>query len=460
MQHKSLPRVRNVIVLSLAVAGVTAAALGATARVGPDLPDFGDMDGFAAVPLEPDEQPSSPGIPRPPREIPATQPTETAAPPAGEPDTRDAVTRALDTLKKPLVDRGVTPALNFTLDGGINLRGGQNTGAWRFNHLTEFNLTVATEPLFGWHGGRFFANFQNQNGRSTSQDVGAAEAVLDTEADGRTQLAEIWYEQLLFGDTLSLKLGKIDAMGEFAYGLNNNEFIGAARVNPFNALMPTYPDPAFGGVVMYRPNENLYAGAGVFDGSGQEGRKTGELGPATLFGSPGDLAFVGEAGFGWKDSGGRVGRLAVGGWHHTGTFDQFDGGTQDGATGGYVIFDQVLCREHPDDKDDAQGLGLTLLYGVADAHVMDVRHTAAATLQWTGPIEGRDDDVLGIGVAYLDLVQSAGFARDEWSVELFYRLQLTPWCAIKPDLQYILHPGGNADVDDALAATIRLEIGL
>jgi carbohydrate-selective porin OprB len=40
---------------------------------------------------------------------------------------------------------------------------------------------------------------------------------------------------------------------------------------------------------------------------------------------------------------------------------------------------------------------------------------------------------------------------------LFYRVQVTPWFAIKPDLQYIANPGGKG-LGDAIALTVRLEV--
>ena len=52
----------------------------------------------------------------------------------------------------------------------------------------------------------------------------------------------------------------------------------------------------------------------------------------------------------------------------------------------------------------------------------------------------------------------AGFTDDaELAVELFYKVQLGPWVALKPDLQYIANPGG-AGLDDAWVATLRLEL--
>jgi porin len=46
----------------------------------------------------------------------------------------------------------------------------------------------------------------------------------------------------------------------------------------------------------------------------------------------------------------------------------------------------------------------------------------------------------------------------EVAIELSYRAQITPWLALQPDLQYIVNPGFDGSVDDALAIGVRAEI--
>jgi porin len=204
--------------------------------------------------------------------------------------------------------------------------------------------------------------------------------------------------------------------------------------------------------------EGVYVTAGAFDGAMQEGVPTGSRGPDTLFGPPSDTYLAAEAGLTWTGGdAGRVGRLAVGAWHHTGTFDRLAGGTRDGASGGYVVLDQTLFRENADAEDDAQGLGAFAVLDAADDDVFEVDHHVAAGLAWTGLLDGRDADVVGLGATWVHFSADAGFPGDgELAIETFYRLQLTPWFSVKPDLQYIVNPSGGA-ADDALVATLRLE---
>ncbi len=43
-------------------------------------------------------------------------------------------------------------------------------------------------------------------------------------------------------------------------------------------------------------------------------------------------------------------------------------------------------------------------------------------------------------------------------LELTYRAQITPWFALQPDVQWIIHPGGSTAIDDALVIGLRAAV--
>ena len=45
----------------------------------------------------------------------------------------------------------------------------------------------------------------------------------------------------------------------------------------------------------------------------------------------------------------------------------------------------------------------------------------------------------------------------ETTIELTYRAPLTDWLTIQPDLQYVMHPGFDRSLDDALVIGLRVE---
>ena len=364
-------------------------------------------------------------------------------------------------LRPTLDDRGIVIDADITIDWSKNLRGGLNNNGDSFRHLFNFNLTLDTERLGFWPGGVVFFNFQNHNGENgTEEEVGDLQGYSNIDADGRTQLSELWYEQTLFEGVLRLKLGKIDANSEFAFVDHGGEFLNSSfGFSPTILGITSYPDPAGGLVVFVQPCEFLYAGFGVFDGAAQEGITTGSRGIKTLFGDPADLFLIGEIGVTWTlGDAALAGRAAVGFWRHTGTFERLAGGNENGTEGFYIVADQQICRENPADDEDSQGLGFFFQYGYADADVSEIEHHIGGGFAWTGPIPTRDEDVFGVGFTTILLSDDGGFDEsNETTIELFYKVQVTPAVSVKPDVQYISNPSGGA-TRDVIVATVRVEI--
>jgi porin len=101
-------------------------------------------------------------------------------------------------------------------------------------------------------------------------------------------------------------------------------------------------------------------------------------------------------------------------------------------------------------------------------------------LNWKGPIEGRSNDTLGLGVAYLHLdpgyrefatnaLTAAGdpveVKSNETVIEGTYLYQAANWLLLQPDVQFIINPhsGLPSPVNDrplanALAAGLRTTV--
>jgi porin len=46
----------------------------------------------------------------------------------------------------------------------------------------------------------------------------------------------------------------------------------------------------------------------------------------------------------------------------------------------------------------------------------------------------------------------------EVALEGTYLIQLTPWLAMQPDVQYVLHPNTDPAISNALVAVLRFEL--
>ena len=379
-------------------------------------------------------------------------------------------------LRPWLASRGMSLEALVLADLSRNFRGGISTGKETFRHLLEVSFTLATEPLFGFAGGTFFVDFQTQEGRhGTETLVGDFQGFSNIDAPGFTALYELWYEQVFLDGKLRLKLGKIDANNEFAFVEHAGPLINSsAGFSPTILGFPTYPNPATGAVLFGSPVEGLYVGSGIFDGATQAGQPTGTRGPSTLFGEPSDLFLIAEAGVRRTTASGRLRRAGLGVTHHTGTFDRMDGsgsngGGAEGATSYYVVVDQHLEQllgraSTPEGEVASRGIDGFLQLGYTDDRLSPVDLHAGAGVVWNGYLFGRRADSLGLMGTYVHFggaARAAGTFVDsyEFAWELFYRFQLTPWLYLRPDLQYIVHPGGAGN-SDALVGTLRVELTL
>jgi porin len=361
-------------------------------------------------------------------------------------------------LRSELAACGIELDLHLTVDWSRNFSGGLDRGS-ALRHLFEATLLVETEPLLNVPGGRFGLTFQNQAGRNATEVlVGDFQVFSNIDADGRTQLAQLWYEQTLLDERLAVIVGKIDANSLFGFVKHGGMFIhSSAGYSPTIVEFPTYPDPATSVNIFAYPSDWLYAGFGLYDGAATAEVRTGSRGPSTLFRSPDGLFLIGEVGLRWIHAATLPGRLGVGGWGHTARFHQFDGTVQRGTEGFYLVADQRLWAHEPSDLHGDRGLGAFFQYGYADRRAWEVDHHLGAGLHWHGPLPPRPQDAAGLMASYVHFSGQAGFDHDyELAFETFYYLQALGWLGIQADLQYIIHPGGSADRSNATVGTIRV----
>jgi porin len=358
-----------------------------------------------------------------------------------------------------LANRGVTFIISLTGDGSKDLLGGLNTQSTAWRQLFDAAVQIDSK-LIGLNGGTFYADFQNESGRNGSDLLtGDLQKFDNIDADGRTQLSELWYQQVLFEGAVRIKAGKADANTDFDVIDNGGDFINSSAQNsPTIFPLPSYPDTATCVSLFLTSKNGWWGSAGVFDGSLARGVETGSFGPRLFFQDPDDLFYIGEAGKRWGTAANELpGKISVGGWYDTNHFLQFNGHLRDGTGGLYAELDQTLWKPANAGSDDPRNLGMFLTIGNADRRVSTIDQFGGGGLAWMGPLPHRENDVFGIGVDAAHISSEAGLPKDhEIATELFYRIQMTSTFAVQPDLQYIAAPGGK-DTPDAVVATLRLQ---
>jgi porin len=360
---------------------------------------------------------------------------------------------------------GVTIGASLIVDFSVGIKGGVDSDGTAFRNLFSFDLSLDLDTLLGVTGGTFYVLFENQDGESGSDEIaGDIQGFDEIDGDSFTQLSEVWYEQHLFKRKLRLKIGKVDANTEFSAIEYGTVFLNSsAWYSPTIFLFPSYPDPAMSVNLFLQPTDAAYLGVAVYDGALADGDSTGSRGPSSFFDDADDWFWITEAGLSWGQSeGGLPGRIAGGAWINNSDIDRFDGGEEDEAYGYYGFLEQSLWRTDPTDLDDPRGLNLFLMYGWTDEDISEIAQHVGGGLTLTGPLPGRDEDIVGLGATYAELSDdpNVGFTEDyELAIESFYRMQINPFVAVQPDFQYIFNPGGDSSIPDSFVFTLRVEVG-
>ncbi len=352
------------------------------------------------------------------------------------------------------------------LQGGVNERGS-------FRNLLMLEATLDLGVAFGWEGGTVYAQYVSVNPETGgSRDAGDIQAYSNIENDYHMDVIyEMWFEQVLFDERLRLKVGKVDANSEFDLVAIAGDFSNSsAGFSPTIITFPSYPDSAMSvnifGKLLETEQVGLTLGYGFYDGAAAaDGVRTGTRGPGTFFDDDksDDYFHIAQMELVWgsileEGSWLRDGRLSLGGWLHTGEFDRFDGGMKDDPVGLFATLEQLLLATGTDGGEG--GLYVFGQYGWADDEVSEFGQRIAGGVVLVGTFPGRENDRAGVYFSYADLSDKAdaGFEENEFVVDVYYRLQMTPSVFVQPEVQYIVHPSGDPDIDNALVVGLRVGV--
>ena len=108
----------------------------------------------------------------------------------------------------------------------------------------------------------------------------------------------------------------------------------------------------------------------------------------------------------------------------------------------------------------ATGVRVFGKYGRAPGSVATFQQHLMGGVVLDGGLRRRSEDAAGLALTHVDLSNdpASGFTKNETTVEAFYRLPVFGSLALRPDLQYIVHPSGSTGVRNALVATLRFDV--
>jgi len=366
-------------------------------------------------------------------------------------------------FRNTLANHGLTIGGLVQFDVTKNLRGGADTDKTPTRYLLDLSATYDASKFLP--DATLFLDFQSHDGPDGSKTVGDIQGFDNLDGPHFVQIYQLWYQQLLFDKQLRIKAGKIDINNtDFSIIEHGTEFLqSSATYAVTNYPFVTYPDPAPGAEFFFTAPNNLYAGFGAFYSNSQQNVLDFVGHPQSVELTSGGSYLITEVGNRWTlhaNNSDLPGHAAIGAWYHTGESPKLTDPSTEirGTPGAYLFADQTLYTQNAAQNHPKQDLGAFISFGLASPRTIPIQQNLAAGITATGFIHSRPNDIVGLLTtwAHLSPTTSPTPHHDETAFELFYKLQLTTWASLKPDLQYIISPSGK--YPDALAFTLRAEI--
>lgn len=361
-----------------------------------------------------------------------------------------------------------TPGITFdgvyTGEPISNLSGGVQTGG---TYLDNLDLIIAADrgSIFGIAGlsGLLYGLYNNAN-EFSGEYVGDSHIISNIDAPRSLLVYEAWLDWARQDETFSARLGLYDLNSEFDSIETGSLFLNSAHGVGTDLGQTGLNGPSIFPVTSLALRLRSAWGAG------------GYAQFAVLDGVPGDLDDSGStainlssddgalviAEVGWSGNDWR--KLAVGAWTYTADFEPLaaPGGPQDdGNEGWYAIADRTAWR------CENTELGAFLRVGAAEERYNPVSGYIGFGANLTGVTRARPHDQVGLAVAiglagddFEDgrALESLPTDSHETTLELTYRAPITDWLTLQPDIQYVINPGMDPALDDAVVVALRFEI--
>lgn len=415
----------------------------------------------------------------------------------------DGLTGNWGGLRNKMVDHGVEFFGSYDTEVWSNTKGGLEIGTV-FTGLLDFGLKLDLEKAIGWRGASFSTTWLLLSGKDASQALVGNFLTISNNAGFNTlRNYELWFQQNLLNDTISIRLGQLAADAEFVISDYAALFLNGTFGWPAFMYMnlpeggPGFPVGTLGMRLAVEPVSWFRFQTAAFQGN-VYAQDVNNHGFRWRLDAQNGFFFLNEAQFRWNhrdNETGLPGQLKAGAWFHTAEFAEPDSDSfVRGNYGFYLILDQMLYREPAkivENTDAERKSGKSILSKSDGANVATAEQKSEQGLGWFGRIAfepqdrnfigfyfdsgltykglipTRDDDTLGVGFAYAQLTSGAKDAavnegsvgvRSEMVLEATYQAQITKWLSVQPDLQFIIHPGGTQDLDNALVIGGRLSV--
>jgi porin len=300
----------------------------------------------------------------------------------------------------------------------------------------------------------------------------------------------MWIKQKYFDGALDIKVGRYgpgEEFNSFPCDFQNLAFCGSQVGNWVGGVWYNWPVSQWAVRVKYNITPEIYAQIGAFEqnpsnletGNGFKLSGSGTKGvllPVELVWTPRLNGLPGEYRVGYYKSSANADDVYKGA---DGQAQPVSGGaykSHDSKHGAWVVLQQQLT-DFKGDKN--RGLSVFANATTHDKATNYIDNYQQFGFTFKGPFDSRPKDDIGIGVARIHVNKDAQDRRrlvndlsgitdynnpgylpvqsTEYDAEIYYGFHIANWLTVRPNIQYIKHPGGIDQVENALVAGLKVQ---
>lgn len=321
---------------------------------------------------------------------------------------------------------------------------------------TLMGLFALTHETTLWNGAIWKSQHIMNHGKGLTNSVGDLQTVSNIEAPRNIYLYEFYIEQTFKENRVIV--GKTEINSLFAFTSSGVNFIhssfGISPEMSVNVPLATFPYAAMGIFTDFKLHNNIHFSTAVFDGAPNT-----DLGYFNSYdfsiNRKRGLFLIGEINYKNQKNTLPFSNIKLGFWNLK--------SSKQNESGFYALVDQVLFREK---KSTEQGLNAFLQYGQIPNNPSVFSKYQGLGLVYKGAFKKRKKDEIGFAYGQGEISdiykKNLTFSSDSFEavIETYYNFVLNNQLEIQLDTQYIMNPGVNKNINNALIGFLRIKYSL
>ncbi|MDP2913352.1 MAG: carbohydrate porin [Candidatus Omnitrophota bacterium] len=386
-----------------------------------------------------------------------------------------------------LKGKGASVSCNYTTDISGNPAGGLKQTA-KFSGFLSLGVALDLQEIVSIKGLALKVSNFLASGRDISAAIGSFYNPQEIYTSGNYYFGELDLSLSVLDDAFVFEVGRIFAGDIFAVSPFFQYYLTSAVNGRLAAItsdvfFPHYRTTAWGTRVTYQPNSDWSLVAGIYDADTNAGKPNNH---GADFSFDMDEGYLAVAQLTYKhghdkDKPGLPGSAAFGAYYASSRFNDLSdlSKRRHGNSGYYIMADQMIYKgewpEHEGPPHMRSGAllaeqrkkpyhqqtaipmdrpkGLSAWTGVTLApqeHINIQIYEIATGMVYQGLPPNRNRDVTAFCFILGHFSEELAGQSDEMILEFNHRFQLGPWFYITPDIQYIINPNGQSNINDAL----------